>query len=123
VAPKVSFQGPLDSINGTQYLSPAAFAAPPSSPSGTYATRWGTASRFLPSTRGPAWQSEDFAVLKDTRISERYTLLFRADFFNVLNRTGLGDPSTDVSDMTSFGRIYGIAQGPRNIMLSLRLDF
>jgi hypothetical protein len=123
VAPKVSFHGPVDSINGTQYLSPNAFAAPPSSPSGTYATRWGTAPRYLTSARGPAWQSEDFAAMKDTRITERFKLTFRADFFNLFNRTGMADPVTDVSDMSSFGRIYDVAQGPRNIMLSLRLEF
>ena len=132
---KVSFQGPLNSEDGTQYLNPAAFNTGPYYDNPDFwgpapdpicncvATRWGTAPRFLPSTRGPAFQSEDFALLKDTRITERFMLKFRADFFNFLNRTGLGDPSTDVGDPGSFGRIYGVAHGPRNIMLSLRLDF
>ena len=113
----------VDSYEGTQYLNPAAFASPPLDPNwDTYATRWGTSSRFLPYTRGPSFQSEDFGILKDTRITERVSLKFRADFFNVFNRVGLGDPDTDVSS-GGFGRISGVAQGPRNIMLSLRLDF
>ncbi len=142
---KVSFQGPLNSEDGSQYLNPAAFDSlpnvegcmgPPSDAvvtgykdedgndyCGAVATRWGTAPRFLSSTRGPSFQSEDFGILKDTRITERFMLRFRADFFNVFNRTGLGDPNTDVGDPGSFGRIYGVAHGPRNIMLSLRLDF
>jgi hypothetical protein len=124
VAQKVTFHGPLDSNNGTQYLNPDAFASPPVDPiSGSYATRWGTSPRFLSNTRGPAWQSEDFGLLKDIRFTERYILRFRADFFNVFNRTGLGDPSTDVSDTTGFGKIYGVSHGPRNIMLSLRFEF
>ena len=129
---KVSFQGPLDSGEGNQYLNPDAFDSLPDSDymgplpdpvCECVATRWGTAPRFLPSTRGPGFQSEDFALLKDTHLSERFVLRFRADFFNVLNRTGLGDPGTDVGDPGSFGRIYGVSHGPRNIMLSLRLDF
>ncbi|MFB3923952.1 MAG: TonB-dependent receptor domain-containing protein [Terriglobia bacterium] len=132
---KVGFQGPLDSENGNQYLNPDAFNSGPyydnadlwgprpDPVSNSVATRWGSAPRFLPSTRGPGFQSEDFALLKDTRITERFILKFRADFFNVFNRTGLGNPNTDVGDPGSFGKIYGVAHGPRNIMLSLRLDF
>jgi hypothetical protein len=113
----------VDSEEGTQYLNPAAFGAPPADPDwGYYALRWGTAPRFLPSTRGPAFQSEDFGILKDTRITERFVLKFRADFFNVFNRVGLGNPDTYV-DSGTFGKIMGVAHGPRNIMLSLRLDF
>jgi hypothetical protein len=124
VAQKMPFEGPLDSMNGTHYLNLAAFGAPPVDPiSGTYATRWGNASRFLPSTRGPGYQSEDFGVLKDIGFTERYVLRLRADFFNVFNRTGLSDPSTDVSDTTGFGRIYGVSHGPRSVMLSMRLEF
>jgi hypothetical protein len=120
---KVPFKGPIDSINGTAYLNPAAFGSPPADPlSGTEATRWGTAPRFLSYTRGPGYQSEDFGILKDTHITERFILKFRADFFNVFNRTGMGDPDTDVSSGT-FGMILGVSHGPRNIMLSLRLDF
>jgi len=119
----VAWTGPIDSENGTQYLNPAAFGSPPLDPEWEYlAQRWGTSSRFLPYTRGPGFQSEDFGILKDTRITERFILRFRADFFNFLNRTGRGDPDTYV-DSDSFGKIFGVAQGPRNIMLSLRLDF
>ena len=123
----VPFQGPLDSVNGTPYLNPAAFGTPPVDPvCECYVTRWGTGPRFLPYTRGPAFQNEDFAILKDIRFTERYILRFRADFFNALNRTGLGDPGggwIDISDPDSATRIFGVAHGPRNIMLSLRFDF
>jgi len=123
-AQKVAFHGSVDSINGTQYLNPDAFAAPPADPiSGSYAQRWGTAPRFLPYTRGPGIQTEDAGLMKDFAFTERYVLRFRAEASNLLNRTGRGDPNTDVSDMSSFGRIYGVAQGPRQIQLSLRFDF
>ena len=120
---KVTWTGPVDSENGTQYLNPDAFGSPPADPNWeSYATRWGTAPRFLSSTRGPGFQNEDFGILKDTRLTERFVLKFRADFFNVLNRTGRGNPDTYV-DSGTFGMIFGVAHGPRNIMLSMRLDF
>jgi hypothetical protein len=120
---KVAWQGPVNSIDGTQDLNPEAFGSPGVDPEWeSYALRWGTAPRFLPYTRGPGFQSEDVGLLKDTKITERFILKFRADFFNFLNRTGRGDPDTDVSSDT-FGKIFGVAQRPRNIMLSLRLDF
>jgi hypothetical protein len=123
-AQKVSFKGTIDSINGTQYLNPAAFGSPPVDPiSGSFAQRWGTAPRYLPHTRGPGIQTEDAGIMKDIAITERYVLRFRAEAENLLNRTGMADPNTDVADMSSFGRIYGVAQGPRQIQLSLRLDF
>jgi len=119
----VAWTGPIDSENGTQYLNPEAFASPPVDPEWEYlAQRWGTSSRFLPYTRGPGFQSEDVGILKDTKLNERFVLRFRADFFNFLNRTGRGDPDTNVAS-DSFGKIFGVAHGPRNIMLSLRLDF
>jgi hypothetical protein len=119
----VAWTGPVDSENGTQYLNPAAFGSPDADPNwGSYATRWGTAPRFLGSTRGPGFQSEDVGILKDTRITERFVLKFRADFFNLLNRTGRGNPDTYL-DSGTFGLINSVAHGPRNIMLSLRLDF
>ncbi|MGD0921840.1 MAG: carboxypeptidase regulatory-like domain-containing protein [Terriglobia bacterium] len=123
VPQKVAWNGPVDSETGTQYLNPAAFGAPPADPDwGQYATRWGTAPRYLGSTRGPGWQNEDLGILKDTRITERFILKFRADLFNLLNRAGRGDPDNYV-DSGTFGMITGVAHGPRNIMLSLRLDF
>ncbi len=128
VPEKVPFKGPLDPINGTQYLNPNAFADPPLSASGTFALRYGTSSRFLNKVRGPGQQTEDFGVLKDFRITERVGLLFRADFFNVFNRTGLADPDTNLADGLpsqggTFGTITDVAQGPRTIQLSLRLNF
>jgi len=119
----VAWQGTVDSENGTQYLNPDAFGSPPADPNWeSYVPRWGTAPRFLSSTRGPGFQNEDFGILKDTRITERFVLKFRADFFNFLNRTGRGDPDNYV-DSGTFGMINSVAHGPRNIMLSLRLDF
>jgi len=112
----------LDVTNGTQYLNPAAFATPPLSPVNSFALRFGNSPGFLPRTRGPGHSNEDFGIVKNTRITERVAVQFRADMFNVFNRTGMGDPDTCV-DCGTFGIIFDPAHDPRVIQLALRLNF
>jgi hypothetical protein len=114
----------LDVTNGTQYLNPLAFKTPPLSPGNSFALRFGNSPGFLPHTRGPGHSSEDFGIVKNTRITELVGVQFRADMFNVFNRTGRGDPDTCV-DCGAFGLITQPAQnyGPRVIQLALRLNF
>ena len=112
----------LDVTNGTQYLNPLAFATAPLSPGNSFALRFGNSPGFLPHTRGPGHSSEDFGIVKNTRITERVGVQFRADMFNVFNRTGRADPDTCV-DCGSFGIIFDPAHSPRVIQLALRLNF
>jgi hypothetical protein len=112
----------LDVTNGTQYLNPAAFVTPPLSPVNSFALRFGNSPGFLPHTRGPGHSSEDFGIVKNTRITERVAAQFRADMFNVFNRTGRGDPDICV-DCGSFGIIFDPGHDPRVIQLALRLNF
>jgi len=121
VSPKVPLHG-LDVINGTPYLNNDAFTDPPSSPVNAFALRPGNTGRYLPNVRGPAHQSEDFGLVKDTRIRERFTLQIRADFQNVFNRTGYGTPDTGYNDGT-FGLITGVMNGPRLIQVGAHLNF
>ena len=120
VSPTVPLKG-LDVVNGTPYLNNDAFSDPPSSPNG-YALRPGNASVYLPSLRGPAHQAEDFGLIKDTPLTERVKLELRADFQNVFNRTGRGDPDTSYND-GSFGMIFGPMNGPRTIQMGMHLTF
>ena len=117
----------LDVINGTPYLNPAAFADPPVSPlspENSFISRFGNSPGFLPHTRGPGHSSEDFGIVKNTHITERTSLQFRADMFNVFNRTGRGDPDTNLADGPgSFGVIFDPGHNPRVIQLALRLNF
>ena len=41
---------------------------------------------------GPGLLDLDFSVIKDTRITEKLNAEFRAEFFNILNHTNLGQP-------------------------------
>ncbi len=125
VAQRVPFKGPLDSVNGNAYLNFPAFVDPPVTPNNGFPLHLGSAPRFLPNVRGPFHvPGESFGILKDTQLTERTKLQFRANFFNVFNRTGLGDPDTNVDDGAgSFGNIFGVQNGPRDIMLVLKLEF
>lgn len=75
--------------NGAPLINPAAFQAPPVDANGNF-TRFGNESpgavRALPS-----WQI-DFALQKETRITERFALEFGVEAFNILNHIQLGDP-------------------------------
>jgi hypothetical protein len=114
--------------NGTALLNPAAFPEVPTSPNNGFPLRLGTAPPLLPNVRGPGHESEDFGLLKDTHITERVKLQLRADFQNVFNRTGLGDPDTYLSDGLpsnggTFGLITGPMNGPRTIQLGMHITF
>lgn len=117
----MSLQG-LDNYNGTPYLNPDAFAVPPLSPDNGFAMHYGTAPRFLPHTRGPGVQTEDFGILKRTNVTETVNIEFRADFFNLFNRVGRGDPDTNLENDT-WGKITGAAHGGRTVQLALRVNF
>jgi hypothetical protein len=126
--PQRVHSGPLDPINGTAYLNPAAFADPPASPSNGFALRYGNSPDFLSTVRGPAQFNESFGIVKNTNLTERIGLQFRADMFNVFNRARLGDPDTCLCDGLpsqggTFGLVLGPYNGPRVIQFALRLNF
>lgn len=122
--PVVLNQGTLNVANAStslQYLNPAAFTAVPLTPNGV-PTRLGTAPRYLPNVRGPHFFSEDFGIEKKFPFGEKRSFELRLDAFNLFNRSGLGNPVTDVTSPL-FGKITGVQQGGRNIQLSARIEF
>ncbi|HUX10711.1 MAG TPA: TonB-dependent receptor [Terriglobia bacterium] len=115
-------QSGLDAVNGTTYLNPAAFSAPATTPDNGYAVTFGNAPRIQSNIRGPSHANEDFGILKKTSITESSDFEFRADFFNVFNRVGRGNPDTDLTGGT-FGLIFGPQHGGRVIQFSARINF
>jgi hypothetical protein len=109
----------VDLVRGTPYLNPAAFATQPLSPQGI-PTRIGTAPPVL-DVRGPARYTEDLGFLKRVGTSDRSAEI-RVDVLNLLNRSGLAGPNTDISS-PNFGRITGVGQGARRLQVSLRATF
>jgi hypothetical protein len=104
---------------GGQYFSPASFG--PSA----LGTEGDARRRFF---HGPGINNWDFALLKDTRITERLDLQFRAELFNLFNHAQFETPSgiTGFSGgaptSSSFGFVPGTLPG-RIGQLSLKLYF
>jgi hypothetical protein len=85
--------------------------------------------------RGPFETNWDFSLGKNTRMTEKATLTFRADFFNIFNHPAFQDPSAGGYSGTAVGNsgqinvasgssaITKTLNGPRVIQLSLRLEF
>ena len=100
--------------NHTLQINPAAFAPPPLDPGGVVTQiinnpdgsqtfvcplSCGLVSRFGTAQNGliralDSWQV-DFALMKETKLSERFSLEFGVQAFNIFNHVQLGDPSTD----------------------------
>jgi Carboxypeptidase regulatory-like domain len=110
--------GPQIKLDGTGvYFNKAAFAATP-----TYS--FGTAPRYLPNVNAPTAWDLDTMIEKNTKLSERYAVVFRAEMFNALNNVTFSGPTTSFTSST-FGQEATLSQTntPRNIQLSLRLSF
>ena len=78
--------------------------------------------------RGPGQQNWDFSLIKNFKITERQSLRFTTDFFNIWNHPNFGNPSvTDVESISlpnsPFGKITSDLGTPRLIQFSLRYAF
>jgi hypothetical protein len=82
------------------------------------------------SLRGPAFTDWDGAVIRTFPIYRESNFEFRAEYFNLLNHTLLGNPATSVTSST-FGEVTGAANtgvaggtaGPRIAQFSLKYNF
>ena len=99
---------------------------------------FGTMGRNL--FRGPKFYNWDFSLVKDTRLTERVRLQFRAEFFNILNHPLFANPeastlfnedpsvpgafgaSNATPDVAAANPVIGTG-GPRNIQLGLKFIF
>ena len=110
----------VGAVNCKSYLNPASFAT---NAPGTYGTV--VKGSFI----GPRFVDWDASLARKFPISERTYMQFRAEYFNLLNHTNLGDPGTTLGK--TFGQITGTtpqntsapANDPRIAQLSLKLIF
>ncbi|MGA3193322.1 MAG: hypothetical protein ABSD73_12620, partial [Candidatus Bathyarchaeia archaeon] len=70
---------------------------------------------------GPGLNNWDFALHKITRLTERTSIEFRAEFFNLFNHAQFTNPSGDVNS-SSFGLVTGARDG-RIGQMALKFDF
>jgi Carboxypeptidase regulatory-like domain len=76
---------------------------------------------------GPGIDNIDFSMLKDTRLSERMNLQFRAEFFNIANHAQFSTVDGNISDgYPQDGGTFGKAirvRDPRIVQFALKLMF
>jgi len=60
-------------------------------------------------------------MYKNFKVTERFNVQFRSEFFNLFNHTNFGGPSTRFG-ASDFGQIWS-AGPPRIIQFALRLSF
>jgi hypothetical protein len=83
---------------------------------------FGNESRTDPNLRAAGIANFDFSMFKNTAITERIKLQFRAEFFNLFNRAQFGYPGMAVGNPV-FGIVSSQANNPRLVQLSLRLQY
>jgi hypothetical protein len=74
--------------------------------------------------RGPYQQNWDFSLIKNFKLTERQSLRFTTDFFNIWNHANFANPCcNDVENPGAFGKINSTVGTPRLIQFSLRYAF
>jgi len=96
------------------YVNKALFSDPPPLTLGNAAVRYGR-------IRGFWTRNEDFGLLKNFRIQERWRLQLRAEFLNAFNRHTLGGINTNITSPL-FGQVTSVS-GNRTVQLGMRMDF
>ena len=115
-----AFQGNVILGTPNQYFNPAAFTVPAN---GTY----GNLGRDT--LTGPGIVSLDLSALKNTNLTEKVRLQFRAEFFNMLNHANLSTPNPVVFTSASStpaptaGLITATSTTSRQIQFGLKLLF
>ncbi len=102
----------LSNSTTLQWFNTSAFAFPAP---GTF----GNAGRNI--LDGPGYQNVNVSLLKNTALSERFNLQFRAEAFNLFNHPNFNLPDNFLGSPT-FGRISS-ARDPRHIQFGLKLLF
>ena len=89
IVPGVPLTLPGGGHNGLPLINPAAFQAPPVDANGNF-TRFGNAGNGIIRAL-PSWQI-DLALMKETALTERVSMQFGVQAFNIFNHVQLGDP-------------------------------
>jgi hypothetical protein len=105
IVPGVPLTLPGGGHNGLPLINPAAFEAPPVDANGNF-TRFGNAGNGIIRAL-PSWQI-DFAVMKETRLTEKVSMQFGVQAFNILNHVQLGDPGVLTVEYSPGATVNGV---------------
>ena len=105
---------------GSGFISKSAFINPIAiGPDG--ATGFGNSGLGI--FRGPDQVNFDASIIKDTHISERQNVQFRAEFFNLANHPVFGNPTVARDNVNLFGVINSQVGNPRLLQFALKYSF
>jgi hypothetical protein len=96
------------------YINPAAFSQAP-------AFTFGNVSRSI-GLRGPGMKNYDASLMKNFKITEKFTGQFRAEALNLFNSPLFANPNTQYG-VANFGKILYQANLPRQLQLGVRFFF
>jgi hypothetical protein len=102
------------STNG--YFNSAAFCPPPMIGDGT-----GFGDSGVGIVLGPGQFNWDIALIKQTKITEDQSLVFRTEFYNAFNHPQFNNPATSVG--ATLGQITSTSVNPRLIQFALKYIF
>ena len=97
IIPGVPLTLPGGGHNGVPLINAAAFQAPPVDANGNF-TRYGNEGNGVIRAL-PSWQV-DMALMKETKLTERVSMSFGVQAFNIFNHVQLGDPGVLKLDYT-----------------------
>jgi len=103
----------LHGADKTKYLNPAAFKLPALG-------QFGNLRRGF--IRQPGLFNVDFSVAKNWKVRERYGIQFRAEMFNLFNRTNFNGFVSNLNAGSNFGTL-NTDRGPRNIQFGVKFNF
>jgi hypothetical protein len=72
--------------------------------------------------RAPSYSNADLSLVKDTKITEKYSIQFRSEFFNLLNQHAFQAPEAVLGN-PGFGKATATVLPERQIQLALRFVF
>jgi hypothetical protein len=98
-----------------RWFNTSCFVQPP-------AFTFGSEGRVDPKLRAHGMNNMDFALFKNTKMSERVGLQFRAEFFNLFNRVQFNFPGQAVGN-PQFGIVGSQANNPRLVQFALRMIY
>jgi hypothetical protein len=113
---------------GAGYLNKSSFCSEPAAPDsvaafpgGPLPTLFGDAG--VGTVLGPGNFNFDISLVKTTHITERQTVIFRAEFFNAFNHAQFSNPAVAVDTPATFGQITTTSVNPRLIQFALKYLF
>jgi hypothetical protein len=83
---------------------------------------YGNSPRTLGALRSPGLTNMDLSALKNTHLSERWVVQFRAEAFNLFNHPQFGPPDTALGDGTT-GVISNQVNAPRELQFAVKILF